>query len=142
MGAVEILFIVISYQSKCPFCLDALQLLCILILYENDCCVAIGGGFRYSLTLALVLRPDYLHRHHYMMVVNDHYIAVGGDFRCPPILAIVLRVLSAYIQASRLYLHQQVTANTGVIAAATSTGDAAKVQSSQCSFDGGGGFSK
>ena len=73
-----------------------------------------------------------------MMVVNDYYVAVGGDFRCPPILAIVLRVLSAYIQASRLYLHQQVTANTGVIAAATSTGDAAKVQSNQCSFDEGG----
>ena len=52
----------------------------------------------------------------------------------------MLRVLSAYIQASRLYLHQQVTANTGVIAAATSTGDAAKVNSRCCSyFDTGRG---
>ena len=62
------------------------------------------------------------------MSMSGGNVDVGLVSRCPPVLAIVLRVLSAYIQASRIFLHQQVTANTGVIAAATSAGDAAKVK--------------
>ncbi|KAK7483426.1 hypothetical protein BaRGS_00025366 [Batillaria attramentaria] len=63
-------------------------------------------------------------------VVVDPLVVLRCDdrvFRCPPILAIVLRVLSAYLQASRVFLHQQVTASatTGPIANA---GDAAKVE--------------
>ncbi|KAK7087171.1 integrator complex subunit 2-like [Littorina saxatilis] len=64
-------------------------------------------------------------------VMVDPLVVLRCDervFRCPPVLAIMLRVLSAYIQASRLFLHQTVTANTGVLAAATSAADATKVE--------------
>ncbi|XP_076453054.1 integrator complex subunit 2-like [Babylonia areolata] len=64
-------------------------------------------------------------------IVVDPLVVLRCDqrvFRCPPILAIVLRVLSAYIQASRVYLHQQVTTNTAIMAAATSSDNAAKVE--------------
>ncbi|KAL8620230.1 hypothetical protein ACOMHN_064989 [Nucella lapillus] len=64
-------------------------------------------------------------------VVVDPLVVLRCDdrvFRCAPILAIVLRVLSAYIQASRVYLHQQVTTSTAIMAATTGADNAARVE--------------
>ena len=34
--------------------------------------------------------------------------------RCPPVLSVILRILSAYTQASRMFLHKQVANGNGL----------------------------